>query len=119
MDGKNTSLVRPHSITFSGIYNHKFGKVGTTYSLHGQWGSGMNTYYKTSSGNFERVFYESRIICTANFSLTLPYGVSVGIGVDNIFNYKDKAADSALQLPQKGISLLGTLRINIADMFRL
>ena len=119
VDGKNTSLVRPHSITFSGIYNHKFGKVGTTYSLHGQWGSGMNTYYKTSSGNFERVFYESRIICTANVSLTLPYGVSVGIGVDNIFNYKDKAADSALQLPQKGISLLGTLRINIADIFRL
>lgn len=119
MEGKNTSLTRPHSITFSGIYNHRFGKVGTTFSLHGQWGSGMSTYYKNRDGNFERYFYEPRTICTANCSVTLPYGISIGVGVDNIFNYKDKAADSALQLPQKGISLLGTLRINIADMFGL
>ncbi len=119
VDGKNTSLVRPHSITFSGIYTRKFGKIGATLSLHGQWGSGMSTYYKNSKGNFERYFFEPRTICTANFSLALPYGILVGIGADNILNYKDKAADSALQLPQKGISLLGTLRINIADMFGL
>lgn len=119
VNGKNISLVRPHSITFSSIYNRKFRKVGATLSFHGQWGSGMSVYYKTKSGDYERFVYEPRTLCTANFSLNLPYGVSVGFGVDNIFNYKDKAADSALQLPQRGISFLGSLKINIADMFKL
>ena len=39
--------------------------------------------------------------------------------IDNIFNYKDKAADSAVQLPQNGITYVATLGINISDMFKL
>ena len=46
------------------------------------------------------------------------YG-TLNLGIDNLFNYKDKAADSSLQVPQKGISVIGTVNLNIADMFGL
>ena len=28
VDGRNTSLVRPHTATFNAMYSHKFGKIG-------------------------------------------------------------------------------------------
>ena len=39
--------------------------------------------------------------------------------VDNIFNYRDKAVDSAVQLPENGRTFVATVSINIADMFKL
>lgn len=38
VDGRNTSLVRPHTATFNAMYSHKFGKIGFNCSLNGQWG---------------------------------------------------------------------------------
>ena len=61
----------------------------------------------------------TRTLCSLNAGATMPKGVSVNVGIDNLFNYQDKAADSSLQLPQKGISLIGTVNINLVDMFGL
>lgn len=123
VDGRNTSSVRPHSVTFNAMYTRKFGKIGFNASLNGQWASPLDTYTRNrdDTGNYTYTLthYNGRTLCSLNAGMNLPKGISLNFGVDNIFNYKDKAADSSLQVPQKGISLVGTLRLNIADMFGL
>ncbi|WP_455674098.1 TonB-dependent receptor [Phocaeicola sp.] len=119
VEGKNTSSVRPHSVTFNAMYTHKFGKVGTNLSLNGQWTSKLDTYSFSTNGEYELTSYNARTLCTLNAGVQLPKGISLNVGIDNLFNFKDKAADSSLQLPQKGISYVGTVSINLADMFKL
>ena len=68
---------------------------------------------------YEITTYDARTMCSLNTGVTLPKGISLNLGIDNLFNYKDKAADSSLQVPQKGISVIGTVNLNIADMFGL
>lgn len=120
VEGYNLSLVRPHSITFNAMYTRKFGKVGANLSLNGQWASHLDTYsYDTETAAYKRMSYKARTLCTLNAGVQLPKGVSLNLGIDNLFDYRDKAADSALQLPQKGISFVGTVNINLADMFKL
>lgn len=120
VDGKNTSPVRPHSITFNAVYTRKFGKIGTNLSLNGQWSSQLDTYsFSSNSKEYELVSYDARTLCTLNAGVQLPKGLALNIGIDNLFNYKDKAVDSSLQLPQRGLSWVGTVNINLADMFGL
>lgn len=120
VEGLNTSSVRPHTATFSALFTRKFGKIGTNLSLNGQWACPFDRYsVNTEQETVTRISYDARTICSMNVGVTLPRGVSLNVGVDNLLNYRDKAADSSLQVPQKGISLIGTVNINLADMFRL
>lgn len=123
VDGRNTSIVRPHTATFNAMYARKFGKIGFNCSLNGQWGAGFDTYTRTANDDgayaYTKTTYDTRTMYSLNTGIVLPGGVSLNVGVDNLFNYKDKASDSSLQVPQKGISVIGTININIADMFRL
>ena len=119
IDGHNASSVRPHSLTFNASYNHKFGKIGVNAALNGQWTSKLSTYSINQDQTYERVSYDPRTLCSFNAGVQLPRGISLNFGIDNLLNYKDKAADSSLQLPQKGISYVGTVNINLADMFNL
>ncbi|MGP1447958.1 MAG: TonB-dependent receptor [Candidatus Limimorpha sp.] len=118
VEGKNTSSVRPHSLTFNAQYATKIGKIHYTAALHGQWASRLATHVNTSSG-LKEISYDPRTLCNLNVSARFPRGILFGLGVDNLFNYKDKAADSSLQLPQKGISGVATLSLNMADLFKL
>ena len=115
VNGKNTSSVRPHTITFNAMYSHKYGKIGANCSLNGQWASALDRYTFTNNQTYRMIHYNARTMCTLNIGATFPRGIALNVGVDNLFNYKDKASDSSLQLPQKGISFIGTLNINIAD----
>ncbi len=101
------------------VYSRKFGKIGTNFSLNGQWASRLSTYWFSKDGSHEFVTYDARTLCSLNAGATLPKGVSLNVGIDNLLNFKDKASDISLQLPQKGISLIGTVNINLADMFGL
>ncbi len=118
VEGKNTSSVRPHSLTFNAQYATKIWKIHYTAALHGQWASRLVTHVNTASGLKETSF-DPRTLCNLNVSARFPRGILLGIGIDNLFNYKDKAADSSLQLPQKGISGVATLSLNMADLFKL
>lgn len=123
VDGRNTSSVRPHAVTFNAMYARKFRKIGFNCSLNGQWSSAIDTYTRNREDDgtltYQMHRYDARTLCTLNAGVTLPKGVSLNAGIDNLFNYKDKSADSSLQVPQKGISVVGTVNINIADMFGL
>ena len=131
----NTSDVRPHMATFNANYSHKFGKVGANVSLVGQWAGAFSYYtanttdvngnsYVDSEGNTVYCYekssdYGSRSMLTLNAGLTFPRGISFTVGLDNLLNYTDKSTDSSLQVPQKGISAIFSLSINLADLFKL
>ena len=123
VDGWNASTARPHTATFNAMYSRKFGKIGFNCSLNGQWGCGFDTYSREEDENKNYIYvkksYDARTLCSLNTGVTLPRGIALNFGIDNLFNYKDKSANSALQVPQKGISYIGTVNINIADMFKL
>jgi outer membrane receptor for ferrienterochelin and colicins len=123
VDGRNTSTVRPHTATFNAMYSRKFGKIGVNGSLNGQWGAKFDTYSRTANSDgtysYTQTTYDARTMLSLNTGVVLPRGVSLNVGVDNLLDYRDKAADSSLQVPQKGISVNGTININIADMFGL
>ena len=122
VQGYNTSSVRPHTATFSALFSKRFGDYGFNISMNGQWGCAFDTYSVRTTDTgiaVTRVPYDARTMCTLNTGVTLPRGISLNFGVDNLFNYKDKAANSSLQVPQKGISVIGTINLNIAEMFKL
>lgn len=120
IDGKNTSFVRPHSVTFNAMYHRKFGQVGINCSLNGQWYSRLETYsFSSTKDDYTLFSFDPRLVCSLNMGATLPRGISLNLGIDNLLNHKDKAADSSIQVPQRGISLVGTLQINLADMWKL
>ena len=118
--GYNLSMARPHSLTFNASFNRKLGKVNTSVSLNGQWSSKLHTYsYYSVNKTITEYNYSPRTVCTLNTSATFPRGISVGVGIDNLFNYKDKSADYGIQLPQQGIGFIGTVSLNLADLFKL
>lgn len=119
VDGRNTSSVRPHSITFNAAYTRKFGKINGSLALNGQWASGLDTYNVGTDGSYSFVTLKARTLCSLNANVQFPRGISLGFMIDNLFNYKDKSYDRAVQVPQKGISYVGILSVNLADLFKL
>ena len=119
-EGKNMSYVRPHSITFNASYMKKIRKVTGTVTLNGQWTSKLDTYtYNSESKEMSFVTYDPRTMCSLNMTVQIPRGITCGFMIDNLFNYKDKSADATVQVPQKGLSCVGSISVNLADLFKL
>lgn len=119
-DGYNMSWLRPHSARFGAIYKHRFGKTVESVAFNSQWVSRITRYsYNSTEKTYTRYVYEPRTICSINFRSELPRGINLGLMIDNLFNYKDKAADTAVQLPENGITVVATVGINITDMLKL
>ena len=82
--------------------------------------SSVETWYKNSAGGYVQNEYDSRTFCALNLSGRFPRGFRFTAGLDNLFNFKDKnvTADQSVT-PQRGIGVLGTLSVNLADLFKL
>lgn len=119
-DGYNMSWVRPHSARLSSVYKHRFGKTTESVAFNTSWVSSITRYaYSSSDKTYIKTKYDPRTLCSLNLRSELPRGIAIGLMVDNIFNYRDKAVDSAVQLPENGRTFVATVSINIADMFKL
>lgn len=119
-DGYNMSWVRPHSARLSSVYKHRFGKTTESIAFNTSWVSSITRYaYSSSDKTYTKTKYDPRTLCSLNLRSELPRGIAIGLMVDNIFNYRDKAVDSAVQLPENGRTFVATVSINIADMFKL
>ena len=119
-DGYNMSWVRPHSARLSSVYKHRFGKTTESVAFNTSWVSSITRYaYSSSDKTYTKTKYDPRTLCSLNLRSELPRGIAIGLMVDNIFNYRDKAVDSAVQLPENGRTFVATVNINIADMFKL
>lgn len=119
-DGYNMSWVRPHSARLSSVYKHRFGKTTESVAFNTSWVSSITRYaYSSSDKTYTKTKYDPRTLCSLNLRSELPRGIAIGLMVDNIFNYRDKAVDSAVQLPENGRTFVAMVSINIADMFKL
>lgn len=122
VDGHNTSTVRPHMVLFGSSYRKNLGKgYGLNATLNARWESPLSTFYRTPSEDKKTFVYvnrhfDSRLIASLNVGGTFPRGISLNLGIDNLFNHHDKASESTFQLPQRGITGLVTLRIDLADL---
>lgn len=119
-DGYNTSAFRPHSLIFTANYMRKFGRVTTSVALNGNWMSKVDTWYKNSDGGYVLEQFDARTFCSLNLSGRFPRGFRLTLGIDNLLNFKENnvSTDSSVT-PQRGIGFIGTLGINVADLFKL
>lgn len=119
VDGYNTSSFRPHSVTFTANYGREFGRVKASVALNGRWMSGVDTWYK-GDGGYVLQRFDPRTFCSMNLSGQFPRGFRLTLGIDNLLNFKEKnvTADTDVT-PQRGIGFIGTLSINVADLFGL
>jgi outer membrane receptor for ferrienterochelin and colicins len=120
VEGHNTSTVRPHSVTFNADYSRMIGKVRSSLGFHGRWMSSVDAWNKATDGTFYYREYHPRTICSLNGSALFPRGIRLNVGLDNLFNFKDKnvASDTSIS-PEQGIGFTCGLSINLADMFKL
>ncbi len=120
VDGYNTSVFRPHSLTFTANYARQVGKVRTSAALNGRWLSKVDVWNKNDDGNYVLTPYYAYTSVDLNLGARFPRGFRLGLGLNNLLNFKAKnaAADSSV-IPQRGIEVVGTLGINVADLLKL
>ena len=117
--GRNTSIARPHSLTFGANYSRKIGQVKLSGSLNGRWMSEVDVWYK-SSGNYVLKAFDPFMVCNLNLAGSFPGGFKVIFGIDNLLNFKEKNVSTDTSVfPQRGIGFTGTLSVNVADLFKL
>ncbi len=119
-NGRNTSVFRPHSLTFTTNYARKIGKVKTSVALNGRWSSKVDVWSEDEDGVYTCTPYYANTSIDLNLSARFPRGVRFTLGLDNLLNLKAKngATDTSV-IPQRGIGVVGTLGINFADLFKL
>lgn len=118
--GRNTSVFRPHSLTFTANYARQAGKVRTSAALNGRWLSKVDVWSKDDDGNDVLTPYYAYTSVDLQLGARFPRGFRLGLGLNNILNFKARnaAADSSV-IPQRGIEVVGTLGINVADLLKL
>ena len=118
IDGRNSSQVRPHSATIRAEYRKKLGAVRTTTGISGRWMGKVDAWsYNSTLGMYSKRTYDSRAIWRLNMAAQFPRGMNLNVGVENLFNFKDKnvSGDSYASLT-RGTEFVATLNINIADL---
>ncbi|MGN0236498.1 MAG: TonB-dependent receptor plug domain-containing protein [Lepagella sp.] len=84
------SSTRPHTATLRLDYGHDWNKFGFNVALNGRYLSSVNVDEYTSVSNYEeteRVHYPGYMIWKLNLTLSYLKGVSLNVGIDNLFNY--------------------------------
>lgn len=119
-DGHNVSYIRPHTARANLMYAYRWKHVSLRTALNAQWGSAIERYvYVSKTDEWKRYDYKQRLICGLVTSAQFPWGVRLGVSLDNLFNYQDKAGEAIAQMPLNGRSYVINLDLNIADMFNL
>lgn len=124
----NTSDVRPHSLTFGAAYHYVVSKSLTaTADFNGHWGCAFSQYdyrlLRNSQTGVElpvmyRYRFDARTFCSLNLGVQLPKrGITVGLLIDNLFDYRDRAATASVQLPDVGRTFVGTIKIDVDKLF--
>ena len=80
----------------------------------------VEKWNKNADGGYVQDKYRSRTFCKLNLTGKFPRGIRFSAGIDNLFDFRDKnvTADQTVT-PERGISFVGTLTVNLGDMFKL
>lgn len=117
--GRRSSYVRPHTAVMQAEYSRKFGNCRATLGLNGRWMSGVD-YWATSYVSKKRVFTKLELndymIWKLNASCRFPRGVTLNIGIDNLFNTKDDNFSDLYAIFSRGTEFVANLSVNIAEL---
>ena len=117
--GRRSSYVRPHTAVMQAEYSRKFGNCRATLGLNGRWMSGVD-YWATSYVSKKRVFTKLELndymIWKLNASCRFPKGVTLNIGIDNLFNTKDDNFSDLYAIFSRGTEFVANLSVNIAEL---
>ena len=117
--GRRSSYVRPHTAVMQAEYSRKFGNCRATLGLNGRWMSGVD-YWATSYVSQKRVFTKLELndymIWKLNASCRFPRGVTLNIGIDNLFNTKDDNFSDLYAIFSRGTEFVANLSVNIAEL---
>lgn len=118
VDGRNQSAVRPHTAVLRADYSPKIGKCQTSIGLNGRWMSSVEYWsYNSSKQMYSMTKYADRMIWKLNASAQFPRGITLNIGIDNLFNYKDKNVSGDIYASlTRGTEFVANLSINIAEL---
>ena len=75
---------------------------------------------QNEAGGYAREKYDGRTFCKLNVTGKFPRGIRFSADIDNLFDFHDKnvTADQSVT-PQRGIGFIGTLSVNLGDLFQL
>ena len=117
--GRRSSYVRPHTAVMQAEYSRKIGNCRATLGLNGRWMSGVD-YWATSYVAKKRVFTKLELndymIWRLNASCRFPKGITLNIGVDNLFNTKDDNFSDLYAIFSRGTEFVANLSVNIAEL---
>ncbi len=120
--GRRSSYVRPHTAVMHAEYSRKFGKCRTTIGLNGRWMSSVDYWgvsYASASKKWVLTKWEldDRMIWKLNATCMFPKGVTLNVGVDNLFNSKDNnISNDRYATFSRGTEFVANLSINIAEL---
>lgn len=120
IDGRNFSMLRPHTLVCGASYNRKIGKYVINAGLNGRWMSGISLWSDITINNQSALVttnYAPQMIWKLNAGCSLPRGINLNLGIDNLFNTRSKnVSNDAYALLTRGIEFVANVSINIAEL---
>ena len=119
INGRKRSFIRPHTAVMQAEYSRKIGKCRTTLGLNGRWMSSVDYWsYNEKKKIFSKLELDDYMIWKLNASCRFPKGVTLTMGVDNLFNTKDSniSYDRNAATLTRGTEFIANLSVNIAEL---
>ena len=119
INGRKRSFIRPHTAVMQAEYSRKIGKCRTTLGLNGRWMSSVDYWsYNEKKKIFSKLELDDYMIWKLNASCRFPKGVTLTMGVDNLFNTKDSniSYDRNAATLTRGTEFVANLSVNIAEL---
>ena len=119
VQGKRSSYIRPHTAVMQADYTRRFGRCRAYIGLNGRWMAATDYWsYSNSRKSMYKMELESRMLWKLNAGCYFPRGIALNIGVDNLFNARDKniGYDVYSATLTRGTEFVASLSVNIAEL---
>lgn len=119
VQGKRSSYIRPHTAVMQADYTRRFGRCRAYIGLNGRWMAATDYWsYSSSQKSMYKMELESRMLWKLNAGCYFPRGIALNVGVDNLFNAKDKniSYDASSATLTRGTEFIANISVNIAEL---
>ena len=119
VQGKRSSYIRPHTAVMQAEYSRRFGKCRAYLGLNGRWMAATDYWsYSSRRKSMYKMELESRMLWKLNAGCYFPRGIALNVGVDNLFNARDKNInyDVYSATLTRGTEFVANLSVNIAEL---
>ena len=119
LQGKRSSYIRPHTAVMQAEYTRRFGRCRAIVGLNGRWMAATDYWaYSDTKKSMYKMELESRMIWKLNAACLFPRGITLNMGIDNLFNAKDKNInyDVYSATLTRGTEFVANISVNIAEL---